>query len=123
MKTWNDMSELEQAQVTYYELFKDVYGFRDHSGKSLTWTLDKLRSEMDRLHLELQRVEEEELRLQAVSIEKFETRVANTIKSGARDRATALRWIFDAQDEYSRSDPDYFCYCNGLPYGYFKEAA
>jgi hypothetical protein len=40
---------------------------------------------------------------------------------GARDRETALRWIIDASP--AAGDWEYFCFLNGLPYGYFKQAA
>jgi hypothetical protein len=40
---------------------------------------------------------------------------------GAKDRATALRWIMDASQ--AGGDWEYFCFLNGLPYGYFREAA
>jgi hypothetical protein len=58
---------------------------------------------------------------EAEAIVKFEQHVTNTICMGAKDRATALRWIMDAG--HADGDWEYFCFLNGLPYGYFREAA
>ena len=56
---------------------------------------------------------------EAEATAKFEQHVTNTICMGAKDRATALRWIMDASQ--ADGDWEYFCFLNGLPYGYFKE--
>ena len=52
----------------------------------------------------------------------FEARVQQTIEAGAKDRETAIRWLFDAEnDPYVFGDPDYYCHSHGLPYGYSQE--
>ena len=61
---------------------------------------------------------------------KFCKRIEDTIKTGAGNRETALRWIMDADlggvdvdAANANGDWEYLCYLNGLPYGYFKQAA
>jgi hypothetical protein len=51
----------------------------------------------------------------------FEARIETLIGAGAKDRATALRWIHEA--EGSHGDDEYLCYLVGLPYQYFRKAA
>jgi hypothetical protein len=41
--------------------------------------------------------------------------------SGAKDRATAMRWIHEAED--TQGDDDYLAYTLGLPYQYFRKVA
>jgi hypothetical protein len=45
--------------------------------------------------------------------------LAALIGAGAGDRATAIRWMHEAND--TNYDPEYLCYCLGLPYGYFRK--
>jgi hypothetical protein len=120
-KSWEEMTALEQAQCTYSDFHKDAYGFRPRHVDTSTWTLE----DFDKEFAVFARVcEENHIQQQAAEAEasaKFEQHVTNTICMGAKDRATALRWIMDASQ--ADGDWEYFCYLNGLPYGYFKVAA
>ncbi|MEE8328232.1 MAG: hypothetical protein V3R32_05530, partial [Nitrosomonadaceae bacterium] len=61
---------------------------------------------------------------QAECVKEFEESVASTMTMGKVDRETAVRWLREAEDdETCLYDDDYFCYHNGLPYGYLKVAA
>jgi hypothetical protein len=53
------------------------------------------------------------------AIERFEARMANLMATGAQDRATAIRWIMEA--EGAAGDPDYAEYLLGVPYGYISK--
>ena len=55
--------------------------------------------------------------LDARAAVQFEARVAGLIASGAGDRATAIRWIADA--EGAEGDAEYLCFLLGLEYDYF----
>jgi hypothetical protein len=59
----------------------------------------------------------EQLESEAKAIERFEAQVESFIQSGARDRATAIRWFHEA--EGSNGDDEYLCFLLGLPYRYF----
>jgi hypothetical protein len=117
-KSWEEMTALEQAQCTYSDFHKDAYGFRPRNDVS-DWTLE----DFDREFAIFARVcEENRIQQEAAEAEataKFEQHVTNTICMGAKDRATALRWIMDASQ--ADGDWEYFCFLNGLPYGYFRE--
>jgi hypothetical protein len=119
MLSWEEMSPLEQAQCTYSDFHKDAYGFRPRHIDTSTWTLE----DFDREFAVFARVCEEnriqEAAAEAEATAKFEQHVTNTICMGAKDRATALRWIMDASQ--ADGDWEYFCFLNGLPYGYFRE--
>ena len=49
---------------------------------------------------------------------RFESRVESTIALGAGTRENAIRWMMDADNV--NGDIQYFCYLNGLRYGYLK---
>ena len=114
-----ELSELEELQGAYSDVFKDVNGFRprftpDHCINSADW----LKTELDSLYEQLKDIialsEENEKR----AIQEFEALVDKTIAMGAGNRTTALQWIMDG----SNCDDNWelLCYDYGLPYRYFS---
>lgn len=107
------------------DLHKDARGFRP----SAEWmevfnTAAQARQQAiwDMLCEELAENEAREQEARAAASAAFEVRVADLIAMGAGDRATAIRWIADAED--CADDLGFMCYRLGLPYSYFeKEAA
>jgi hypothetical protein len=104
------------------DLHKDARGFRPHQdwwyvwesvgdrGKQRIW--DSLCDELDA------EVKREELE-QARALAKLLDRILDTMKLGADDQKTAIKWIIEAE-EFSDYDlqygADYFCYHFGLSY-------
>ena len=120
-KSWEEMSALEQAQCTYWDMYKDAYGVRPRGIDTSTWTLEDFDAEFEVLGKAIDREEADRKEREAEAMVKFEARVADLIGSGAGDRETAIRWIHDAED--TNGDEEYLCYCVGLPYGYFRKVA
>lgn len=117
-KSWEELSELEQAQAIYSDMHKDAYGFRPRFDYN-TWTLEKFNAEfelMGRIIEDDNKVKQEN---QAQAAHDFEMRVLSLLQTGAKDRAMALRWIHEA--EGSNGDEEYLCFLLGLPYSYFKK--
>jgi hypothetical protein len=117
-KSWEEYTPLEQASMTWWDMYKDAHGVRPRGTDTSDWSLARYRAEM--LYLQevitrndLQRRVDEDAAIQA-----FEERVAKVIELGATDRAMALRWIHEA--EGSDGDDEYLCYRVGVPYGYIK---
>jgi len=117
--SWEDMSELEQAQCQFWDMYKDAYGVRPRGIDTSTWTLAQFQEEFVILGQAIDREEIARKASEAEAVTKFEQHVTNTICMGAGDRTTALRWIMEASD--ANGDWEYFCYCNGLPYRYFAK--
>jgi hypothetical protein len=111
----------------YSDLHKDARGYRPGESGFNYWnslTPDEKQSHWDCLIEDLECRNEERLFYEREAAILFENRVALTVQSGAKDRATAIRWIFEAEgDDYAFNDPDYFCFQHGLAYGYFAEIA
>ena len=117
-KSWEELTLLEQMQCQYWDMYKDAYGVRPRGMDTSSWTEQDFEAEFKSLGEVITR--ENDLREEAEkeAVTKFEIAVSAIIACGAGDRATALRWIMDGSD--CGGDWDYFCYCNGLPYRYFK---
>jgi hypothetical protein len=119
--TWEQMSDLEQAQCIYWDMYKDAHGVRPRGIDTSTWTLQDFQLEFASLEAVIVREEANRQVAEKEAVDKFEQHVTNTICMGARDRETALRWIMDASN--ANGDWEYLCYDLGLPYQYFRKVA
>ena len=105
---------------TYRDLYKAAYNVRPGSYAYSAWnamTPEEKQTEWDYLCNVAEATYLEELREEYLAMVRFEALVETTIKTGAGDRETAVRWLMDAAD--LTDDVDHFTYTNGLPFGYF----
>jgi len=121
MTTWEDMTEKEQLECIFWDMYKDAHGFRPrHMMEAIrSATVEELRKDMDQLQVIIADNERQREQEQARAVEAFEIRVQSLINIGAQDRAMALRWIHEAED--TSGDDEYLCYTLGLPYRYFTK--
>lgn len=119
MQSWEEMTVLEQMQCQFWDMYKDAYGVRPRGIDTTSWTEADFEAEFQMLGKVIEQEDIARKEAEAEATAKFEQHVTNTICMGAKDRATALRWIMDASQ--ADGDWEYFCFLNGLPYGYFKE--
>ena len=119
-KSWEEMSALEQAQCTYWDMYKDAYGHRPRGVDTSTWTLADFDAEFASLGAVIQREEADRKAAEARAIVEFEDRVANLMHTGT-SRERVIAWLMDA--EHANGDFEYFCFTQGLPYGYFRKVA
>ena len=120
-KSWEDMTALEQARETYWDMYKDAYGVRPRWIDTTAWTLEVFEAEFASLATAIEQAEVQRRADEAEAVAKFEQHIVNTMCMGARDRETALNWIMDASN--ANGDWEYLCYDLGLPYSYFRKAA
>ena len=120
-KTWDELSDLEQAQATFWDMYKDAYGVRPRGVDTSFWTLEQFEEEFVILGQAIDREETARKQSEALAVEAFERRVAELISTGAQDLAMAMRWIHEAED--TNGDDDYLAWTLGLPYQYFRKAA
>ena len=120
LKSWEDMTDLEQAQCTYWDMYKDAYGVRPRGVDTSGWTLADFDTECKVLVEAIEREHADRKVAEAEAIVKFEDRVTSLMHTGA-DRERVIAWLMDA--EHANGDADYFCFTQGLPYGYFRKAA
>jgi len=121
LKTWEEMSTLEQMQAQYWDMYKDAYGIRPRHMNLEAMTEADFEAEFKILGEVIEREaairKESEFKAEVA----FEMRVQSLLATGARDRGMALRWIHEA--EGSNGDDEFLCYLVGLPYGYFRKRA
>jgi len=119
-KSWEEMTALEQAQCTYWDIYKDAYGVRPRGVDTSGWTLADFEMEFASLGAVIESEEADRKVAEAEAIVKFEDRVTNLMHTGTcRERVIA--WLMDA--EHANGDFEYFAFTQGLPYGYFRKAA
>ena len=116
-KSWDELTQLEQAQATFWDMYKDAYGFRPRGIDTSTWTLEQFDAEFEGLSVAIDAAEQERKTAEAKATDSFERRVAELISMGARDYDMAMRWIHEAED--TGGDSDYLAWTLGLPYRYF----
>ena len=111
----------EQAQSIYWDMHKDAYGVRPRCIDTSAWTIEDFEAEFVILGQAIEAGEKVRVASEQHAMFSFEKRVDDLIYSGARDRATAIRWIHEA--EGTQGDDEYLCYTLGLPYMYFRKVA
>lgn len=116
--TWEEMSDLEKAQCTFWDMYKDAHGFRPRHVDTGSWTLEQFDKEFAELGEVMKANDIRQGIEEAIAVEKFERRVAELISMGAQDYEMALRWIHEAED--TNGDDSYLAWTLGLPYMYFK---
>ena len=120
-KSWEELSELEQAQSIYWDMYKDAYGVRPRGVDTSCWTLEDFEVEFKVLGEAINAEDIFRKEAEASATVVFEQRIQSLIDAGAKDRATAMRWIHEAED--TQGDDEYLCYTLGLPYMYFRKVA
>lgn len=108
----------------FSDMHKDAYGFRPSVDTCARWRAMS-EVELDAEEARLQRIVEAEIEREkeqhAAAAVRFEQVVAETIATGAHDRAMAIRWLVEAHD--AEQDIGYFEYQMGLEYGYVARAS
>lgn len=120
MIAWEDLTPLQQARCTYSDMYKDAYGVRPRGVDTSTWTLDMFDAEFQILARAIEASEIQRQADEAQAIARFEDRVLNLMHTGT-NRERVIAWLMDA--EGANGDSEYFCFTQGLPYGYFRKAA
>ena len=120
-KTWEELTTLEQYACTFWDMYKDAHGFRPRHIDTSGWTEADFEAEFKSLGEIMDREEILRKEREESASHEFEMRMQDLLRSGAKDRAMALRWVHEA--EGSNGDDEFLCYLVGLPYGYFRNAA
>ena len=119
-KSWEEMSTLEQYACQYWDMYKDAYGVRPRGVDTSSWSEADFEMEFASLGAVIEREEIERKAAEARAIVEFEDRVTNLMHTGT-NRERVIAWLMDA--EGANGDFEYFCFCVGLPYGYFRKVA
>jgi hypothetical protein len=91
----SEISELQQAGYTYWDFYKEAFGFRPRDVDTSTWTLEDFHREFESLAAICQQ---------------------NAVQSDLDEAAAVVAF---AKVEGATNDPEYLCFLLGLPYSYF----
>ena len=119
--SWEQMSDVEQLHSMWWDAYKDAHGFRPRGADVGHWTAADFQQEIESLSRVIERKEQYRREEEARAVARFSQRIQTVIDAGAKNRETALRWIMEADE--CNGDWEYLCYCNGLPYGFFRQVA
>ena len=118
LPSWEQMSELEQAQCTYWDMYKDAYGVRPRGIDTSAWTVADFENEFASLGSVIERNEAARIVAEENASRDFESRIQMLLSCGAVDYQMALRWIHEAHN--TGGDDDFLAWELGLKYGYFR---
>jgi len=117
-KSWEEMSVLEQYACQYWDMYKDAYGVRPRGIDTTNWTEVEFEAEFVQLSRTIEANYKDQLESEARAIVAFEDRVENLMHTST-NRQRVIAWLMDA--EGANGDYEYFCFTQGLPYGYFNK--
>lgn len=95
----NDLNTRHKILGFISDAHKDAYGFRPRGYDWDAYTIEELEIFAENLARE---AEAEAYRVEAEGTEAyqgFEQAIASTVKAGAGNRATAIKWLYDAEEE------------------------
>mgnify|MGYP003327373060 CR=1 FL=1 len=116
-KSWDEMTVLEQMQCQYWDMYKDAHGVRPRWIDTTKWTVEDFEAEFASLATSIEQNELQRKADEAEAIVRFEDRVLNLMHTST-NRERVIAWLMDA--EGANGDFEYFCFTQGLPYGYFN---
>ena len=120
-KTWDEMTPLEQAHITWWEMYKDAHGVRPRGINTTGWTLEDYDKEFQYLNTAITAAIAEDKLREARAVEQFEARVADLISGYGHTRNESIAII--AKREGCIGDLERLCWTLDLPYTYFKKEA
>lgn len=109
---WDDRSELEQLEIIYCEMHKDVYGVKARWYRAES--VEQARADVASLQVALEAELEREQKAEQEAIAAFQDLVA----AHGGDTEAVKRWQHQAYNTDGRDD--FLEYEMGLPFGYFK---
>lgn len=113
-----DRDRKDELGANYWDFYKEVHGIRPRWVNHEEATIEWYEAELEQLRIQADINWQEQLVREGEAVARFESNMSALIASGAGDRATAIRWMHEAND--SNGDNEYLCYLLDLPYGYFR---
>ena len=107
-------TEREELVTYIYEGYKDAFGVKGRHYNFDAMSMDDLRDEADRINRAIEETIAQEKAAEAQALEEFEHLIAETIRYGAGDRETALRWMTQDEEFYHTQDVEHWVWKHGI---------
>lgn len=104
----------EDLELFIYEEFKTAYGVKGRHYNFAAMSRDELEREAESIADACDRALEEEARREKESIVELELEIESTIKCGAGDRETALRWMTSEERFYHNQCVEHWVWNQGV---------
>jgi len=103
------------VEATMSDLHKEAYGFRPRGYDFAAMSDDDLFALADKWSADADRAYQEELAAEQARVDDLNATIDEMIALGAGDRATAIRWLVDAEDLDDWADVDYNLWDMNIP--------
>lgn len=117
MNDFSKCNDREFLEIHIYDEYKTAHGIRPRWLDFAAMSIEELRDMAQQVSDDCEAEAAYREQAEAEAAVRFEKLLADVVRLGARDRATAVRWIRQAQDEYMSTDDD-IRYDYGLAWGY-----
>ena len=108
------MIDRQALEIFIYEGYKDAFGVKGRHYNFDAMTDEALVQEAEWIEREMAFAFDAEEKAAALAVEQFKLRVAGTIRLGAGDRKTALRWMFSAPKPQHIQDIEHWVWEHGI---------
>ena len=111
---YTEAQEREDLILYIYEGHKDAFGVKGRHYDFDAMSLEDLRSTAAYIERSIEESIAAEQAAEAQALEEFEHRVAETIRYGAGDRQTALRWMTQGETFYHHQCVEHWVWNQGI---------
>jgi len=113
-EVYTEAEEREDLIIYIYEGHKDAFGVKGRHYDFKAMSLEELRAEARYIERSIEESIAAEQAADARALEEFEHRVAETIRYGAGDRQTALRWMTQGETFYHHQCVEHWVWKQGI---------
>jgi len=114
MKTWNEMTVLEQLACTHYDAYKDAYGFRPRHLDTSGWTVQDFETAIGLCSVIIKESEDRRNAEERAALDQFNLGL-DELRANGISRAAAIEALHNKH--HTNGDAEYLCFCLGIPYG------
>ena len=111
---YTEAQEREDLALYIYEGHKDAFGVKGRHYDFDAMSLEDLRSTAAYIERSIEKSIAAEQAAEAQALEEFEHCVAETIRYGAGDRRTALRWMTQGETFYHSQNVEHWVWNQGI---------
>jgi len=113
-EVYTEDEEREDLIIYIYEGHKDAFGVKGRHYNFEAMSLEELRAEARYIERSIEQSIAAEQAADTRALEEFEHRVAETIRYGAGDRQTALRWMTSTETFYDSQSVEHWVWKQGI---------
>jgi hypothetical protein len=115
MKQWNELTQLEQLDCIYWDVYKEAHGIRPRWIDTSTWTVEQFEREIQELSDIADRANAQRNADELAEFENVKARIHQLQEIHGFDWNQAVNWI--DQEMGTNGDISFLEFELGIPYG------